>query len=175
VALTFRRATPDDVAALHALVEGAYRGDSSRTGWTTEADLLDGQRTDREELDGLIRGETTRFLLGCDGDAPVACVLLSDEGEVVYLGMFVVRPDLQSRGLGKLVLAEAERVARDEMKRRAIRMTVIAQRPELIDWYTRRGYHPTGAREDFPYGDPRSGVPRRDDLYFVVLLKELGG
>ena len=41
-----RPATPADVPALVALVNSAYRGESSRAGWTTEADLLDGQRVD---------------------------------------------------------------------------------------------------------------------------------
>src|SRR4051794_13241714 len=46
-AVMFREAGPADLGAIVALVESAYRGESSRAGWTTEADLLDGQRTDR--------------------------------------------------------------------------------------------------------------------------------
>jgi len=154
-------------------VERAYRGDPSRAGWTTEADLLDGQRTDPEELEGLIRRPSSRFLLGFLPDGLAACVCLVDEGDTVYLGMLVIRPTVQAQGLGRSLLAEAERVARDEIGRRAMRMTVIAQRPELIAWYTRRGYQSTGAREPFPYDDERSGLPKRSDLYFVVLRKEL--
>lgn len=176
--LSFRRAELDDLPALHALVEIAYRGEASRAGWTTEADLIDGQRTDREELEDLMSSPKKRFLLGFlalegPGDELVASVLVSDEGDAAYIGMFVVRPVLQGRGLGKLVLAEAERIARDELGRNAVRMQVIAQRDELIAWYARRGYTPTGERAPFPYGDTRSGAPKRDDLEFVILRKEL--
>ena len=52
-------------------------------------------------------------------------------------------------------------------------MTVIAQRAELIAWYERRGYARTGEARPFPYGDPRFGEPRRDDLSFLVLEKPL--
>jgi ribosomal protein S18 acetylase RimI-like enzyme len=178
MALSFRRAVPDDLPALHALVETAYRGDASRAGWTTEADLIDGQRTDREELESLMSSPTKRFVLGFlsgdgEGDELVASVLVSDEGDAAYVGMFVVRPVLQGRGLGKLVLAEAERIAREELGRRVVRMQVIAQRDELIAWYARRGYAPTGERAPFPYGNARAGAPKRDDLEFVILRKEL--
>jgi ribosomal protein S18 acetylase RimI-like enzyme len=88
--------------------------------------------------------------------------------------MFAVAPDEQGSGLGKQLLAEAERVARDEWHCRAMRMTVIVQREELIAWYERRGYRRTGEYQPFPYGDERFGVPRRDDLRFEVLLKEFG-
>jgi hypothetical protein len=54
-----------------------------------------------------------------------------------------------------------------------MRMTVIVQRDELIAWYGRRGYRRTGRFEPFPYGDERFGIPRRDDLRFEVLVKDL--
>jgi ribosomal protein S18 acetylase RimI-like enzyme len=76
--------------------------------------------------------------------------------------------------VGRALLAEAERVAHDELGRRAARMTVLVQRAELIAWYERRGYRRTGEREAFPYGDPTFGLPRRDDLAFEVLRKDLG-
>jgi ribosomal protein S18 acetylase RimI-like enzyme len=175
MALTFRRATLDDVGAVVSLVESAYRGDASRAGWTTEADLLDGQRTDAREITELVTGATSLIVLAEDEGALLGCVLVADEGENAYLGMLSVRPTLQASGLGKALLAEAERVARDELGRATMRMTVIAQRAELLAWYQRRGYAPTGAREPFPYGDPRFGLPRRDDLVFLVLEKPLAG
>jgi ribosomal protein S18 acetylase RimI-like enzyme len=173
VTLVFSRATSADVDAIVALVESAYRGDASRAGWTTEADLLDGQRTDRAGVLGLIEGTRSRILLAHDEGELVGSVLLEDEGDKAYIGMFAVRPGLQSRGLGSALLGEAERVARDELHRDVARMTVIAQRSELIAWYERRGYAQTGEREAFPYGNERFGKPRRDDLYFVVLEKRL--
>jgi ribosomal protein S18 acetylase RimI-like enzyme len=92
-----------------------------------------------------------------------------------YFGMFAVDPLQQGGGLGKVVLAEAERIARDEWHCRTIHMTVIVQRDELIAWYQRRGYRRTGEHKPFPYGDERFGIPRRDDLRFEVLVKDLAG
>ncbi len=170
---SFRRAIPDDVTSLHALVESAYRGDVSRAGWTTEADFLDGQRTDPDELAQLIAGPSTRILLAHREATLVGCVLVREEPGSAYLGMLSVRPDLQSAGLGRALLDEAERVAREELDRAEMRMRVISIRDTLLAWYERRGYVRTGEREPFPYGDPRSGRPRRDDLEFVVLRKRL--
>jgi len=171
--LSFRRATLDDVTALHALVESAYRGEASRAGWTTEADFLDGQRTDPDELTTLVRGPTTRLLLAHqDGDL-VGCVLLRQEEGCAYLGMLSVRPAVQSAGVGRALLDEAERVARVDLERPEMRMRVVSLRDPLLRWYERRGYALTGEREPFPYDDPRSGKPKRDDLEFVVLRKKL--
>ncbi len=174
-ALTFRYATGDDVAAVVALVESAYRGDDSRAGWTTEADLLDGQRTDAEAVAGIIASPAARLLLAFDPDGDLlACAQLERRGAgVAYFGMFSVRPHRQGSGVGKLVLAEAERSARDDWAARVMEMTVIAQRNDLIAWYERRGYARTQESVPFPYGDERFGLPLRDDLRFLVLRKHL--
>jgi ribosomal protein S18 acetylase RimI-like enzyme len=171
--LQFRPADPEDVAAVVALVESAYRGDASRLGWTTEADLLDGQRTDTEDVSGLVADPYSRIVLAEGPQGLVGSVLLRAETDSAYLGMFAVRPGLQGQGVGRALLAEAERVAREELQRNVVRMTVLTQRPELIAWYERRGYRRTGEREPFPYGDARLGLPRRNDLVFEVLRKEL--
>lgn len=173
-ALRLRGATERDVPAIVALVESAYRGEASRAGWTTEADLLGGQRTDAREVSEAMRGETSGFVLAERGGALIGCVLVKDEGERAYLGMLSVRPELQGGGVGRALVAEAERIAREALGRRAMRMTVIAQRHELLAWYARLGYLPTGETEPFPYGEPRFGVPLRGDLVFVVLQKALG-
>jgi ribosomal protein S18 acetylase RimI-like enzyme len=170
---TFRRASLEDVPALHALVENAYRGEASRAGWTTEADFLDGQRTDPEELSALVNGSDTRILLAHEAGELVGCVLVRDEDSTAYLGMLSVRPHLQSAGIGRALLDEAERVARTELDKRTMRMRVISLRDSLLAWYERRGYVRTGQTEPFPYGEPRAGQPRRDDLIFVVLEKPL--
>ena len=87
--------------------------------------------------------------------------------------MFAVRPTLQGAGIGGRLLLEAERIAREEWHAARARMTVIGQRDDLIAWYERRGYARTGARNPFPYDNLRFGIPKRDDLYFVVLEKTL--
>jgi ribosomal protein S18 acetylase RimI-like enzyme len=115
-----------------------------------------------------------RIVLASEAAEVIACVLVKAEPRRRgHIGMFAVRPTLQGRGIGAALLSEAERVAREEHQATHAKMTVIEQRPELLAWYYRRGYEPTGKTEPFPYGDERFGLPRRSDLRFLVLEKEL--
>ncbi|MBB5118915.1 GNAT superfamily N-acetyltransferase [Streptomyces eurocidicus] len=170
---TFRTATTADVPELVALVESAYRGDDSRVGWTTEADLLDGQRTDPDGVLAVVTDANSRLLVVELDGALVACCQLEHRGDHAYFGMFAVRPTMQGAGLGKVIIAEAERLVRAEWGVGEMHMTVIRQRDDLIAWYERRGYRRTGKMSPFPYGDERFGVPQRDDLEFELLVKEL--
>ncbi|MFD4789089.1 GNAT family N-acetyltransferase [Streptomyces sp. NPDC058459] len=172
--LTFRDATDADVDHLVALVESAYRGDASRAGWTTEADILDGQRTDPEGVLQVIRTPDSRLLVVEREGAIVACCQLEHRGAHAYFGMFAVSPTLQGAGLGKAVMAEAERQARTAWGATEMHMTVISVRDDLIGWYERRGYRRTGETTPFPYGDERFGIPRRPGLRFELLVKPLG-
>ncbi|QNP62044.1 GNAT family N-acetyltransferase [Streptomyces genisteinicus] len=172
--LTYRDAGPADVPGIVALVESAYRGDSSRTGWTTEADILDGRRTDAEGVAQVISAPGSRLLVAERDGGIVACCQLEHRGHAAYFGMFAVRPGLQGEGLGGTVIAEAERQAAGAWGVSEMHMTVITVREELIAWYERRGYRRTGTLSPFPYGDERFGIPRRDDLAFELLVKELG-
>jgi ribosomal protein S18 acetylase RimI-like enzyme len=174
-------AGPDDIAALVQLVNGAYRGELSRGGWTTEADFLGGQRTDPESMRTLLEEPGSVVLLmrrpaaepTASGQLQACVHLQSKPGAVVYLGMLTVRPDLQAAGIGRQLLAAAEAYARRTLAARRIEMTVINVRDELIAWYERRGYVRTGEQRPFPYGDERFGRPLRADLCFVVLQREL--
>ncbi|GAA1897715.1 GNAT family N-acetyltransferase [Actinomadura bangladeshensis] len=170
---TFRVAAPADVPGLVALIESAYRGDASRAGWTTEADLLDGQRTDPAMVEDAVRGAGKRMLVAEAGGRLIACCQLEDRGGHAYFGMFAVDPARQGGGLGRKVLAEAERLARDDWGAKEMHMTVISVREDLIAWYVRRGYTRTGEKTPFPYGDERFGLPKRDDLEFELLVKPL--
>jgi GNAT superfamily N-acetyltransferase len=172
-AATFRLARHADVAAIVELVESAYRGDVSRKGWTTEADLLDGQRTDPAGVAELIGKAGSCMLLAERGGVLLACANLEKRDGVAYFGMFSVRPNLQGGGIGRATLAEAERIARDEWRAPEMQMTVISVRDELIAWYERRGYRRTGVYSPFPYGDARFGIPKREDLRFELLVKTL--
>ncbi len=171
--IAFRDAGTDDVTALVALVTSAYRGESSRAGWTTEADLLDGNRIDPDVLRGDIERECSRVLLASRDGVLLGCAHVAIEDGAGYFGMFAVDPRLQAGGIGKAILAEAERVVREDWNLPVMRMTVIDLREDLIAWYERRGYRRTGIKKPFPAVDPRFGVPRRDDLRFEVLEKAL--
>jgi GNAT superfamily N-acetyltransferase len=169
--LTVRTAVPADAAVVADLVHRAYRGESSRVGWTTEADLLDGQRIDVDGVLAKIAGDGEVLVGVADAGRIVGCCEIERRPSgVAYFGMFAVEPGLQAAGIGRLLLETAEARAAG-WPVTAIEMTVIAQRTELIDWYVRRGYAPTGETRPFPYGDEAFGVPRRDDLVFVVLAK----
>lgn len=172
--VVFRAATVADVAALHGLIESAYRGETAKAGWTHEADLLGGQRTDQAELTAVVTDPARVLLLAeAEGD-PLGCVQVADLGDgLSYLGMLTVKPTLQSAGLGRRLLDAAEAVARDRFAAARMEMTVIRQRPELIAWYDRRGYAPTGEARPFPLDDERFGQAFRRDLEFVVLEKRL--
>ncbi|MEU2716391.1 GNAT family N-acetyltransferase [Streptomyces sp. NPDC007205] len=170
---TFRDATDADVEALVALIESAYRGDASRAGWTTEADILQGQRTDQEGVLKVIKSPDSRLLTVEQDGRIVACCQLEHRGDHVYFGMFAVSPALQGAGLGRTVMAEAERRAREIWGVTEMHMTVISVRDDLIAWYERRGYRRTGRMTPFPYGDERFGIPQRADLQFELLVKRL--
>ena len=172
-ALTFRDATDADVDALVALIESAYRGESSRAGWTTEADILQGQRTDPEGVREVIGSPDSRLLTVERGGRVIACCQLEHRGAYAYFGLFAVSPALQGAGLGRTIIAEAERRARETWGVSEMHMTVISVRENLIAWYERRGYRRTGRTTPFPYGDERFGIPQRADLCFELLVKEL--
>ena len=171
--LRFRSATTADIGAIVALVQSAYRGDASRVGWTTEADILEGQRIDAGMLAPMMANPTASFLLAERDGALMACCEMQDKGDVAYFGMFSVAPSAQGSGIGRDVLAEAERIARDQWQCAQMEMTVIDVRDSLIAWYERRGYMRTGLHSPFPYGDQRFGIPLRDDLRFETLRKRL--
>jgi ribosomal protein S18 acetylase RimI-like enzyme len=173
-ALAFRAAIADDLPGVVALVESAYRGEASRAGWTTEADLLEGQRTSVADLAPLLDRARSRVLLAFREGSLVACAHVAVEDDAGYFGMFAVVPVQQCHGIGSKVLAEAERIAAAEWSCASMRMTVIDVRDDLIPYYERRGYRRTGIRKPFPYGDARFGQPLRDDLRFEVLEKTLG-
>ena len=165
------KASDTDAAPIATLVNSAYRGDSSRAGWTTEADLLDGTRTDAAAIADIIRRPGYTILKYTEHGKLLGCVELHQDRHRLYLGMLTVSPQLQGKGIGKMLMQAAETHGR-ALGCTSVFMTVISVRKELVDWYQRHGYEPTGERKPFAFNDPRFGQPKQP-LEFIVLEKPL--
>ncbi|MBD9358794.1 GNAT family N-acetyltransferase [Methylomonas albis] len=168
--LTFCRATPADAEQLAELINSAYRGESSRQGWTTEADLLDGRRTDMADILDLIAGAGSMILLCRRQGDLLGSVHLQKVEQQVHIGMLAVRPTLQNQGIGKRLLAAAEIEARQEWQLQRFVMAVIPHRTELVAFYERRGYQRTGVIKVFPL-HPALWQPKVSDLCLEILEK----
>jgi ribosomal protein S18 acetylase RimI-like enzyme len=165
------KATIADVPTLNKLINSAYRGESSKKGWTTEANLLEGSRTTEKELIEIIQDKKNTILKYAENNQILGCVLLIEKEDLLYLGMLTVSPELQNSGIGKKVLQQAEILA-SELGLSKIVMTVISVREELIAWYKRNGYLDTGARKSFPTSDVFSQIAK-EPLEFMVLEKRI--
>ncbi|MGO4821162.1 MULTISPECIES: GNAT family N-acetyltransferase [unclassified Flavobacterium] len=166
------KATLQDVSPLTILINSAYRGETSKKGWTTEANLLEGKRTDEQELTEILQDEKSTILKFTEDKQILGCVLLIEKESKLYLGMLTVNPELQNSGIGKKLLAEADLHAH-KLGLSKIVMTVISAREELIAWYERHGFEDTGEREAFPVSDIH--IPIVDQkLEFMVLEKTIG-
>ncbi len=164
-------ASAEDVPVLNRLVNSAYRGESSRKGWATEADLIDGTRIDEAAMLDLIRDKNTTILKYVENNEILGCVELRIENESLYLGMLTVNPDLQAKGIGKILMTAGEDFGRRNNCKK-VKMTVVSVRDKLIAWYERHGYSLTGERKPFKMPDERFGIPRQP-LEFVVMEKNL--
>lgn len=165
------KATVEDVSALNKLINSAYRGESSKKGWTTEANLLKGLRTTEQELTETIQDKKNTILKFTENNQIIGCVLLIEKEQQLYLGMLTVSPELQNSGVGKKLLLQAE-IHASELGLPKIVMTVISVREELIAWYKRNGYVDTGAREPFPASDVHIAITNQP-LEFIVMGKKL--
>ena len=165
------KATIEDVSSLNKLINSAYRGESSKKGWTTEANILEGSRTTEKELAEIIQDKKNTILKFTENNQIIGCVLLIEKEDRLYLGMLTVSPELQNSGVGKKVLQQAE-IHASGLGLSKIVMTVITVREELIAWYKRHGYVDTGAREPFPVSDVFSQTSK-EPLEFMVLEKRI--
>ena len=178
----FRYARQADVPALVALIERAYRSPETAGSWASEAHLLKGPRTSNAEISGLIAQPDSRFIIAELDGGLAGCCLIQRLGTTectsadigrgsAYFGMFAIEPGVHSTGLGKIILAEAERRARQLWNASAMVMTVINLRSELIGYYERRGYALTGAAMPFPFSETSGEVTR--DFHLVEMKKSL--
>ncbi|HSH73783.1 MAG TPA: GNAT family N-acetyltransferase [Methylophilaceae bacterium] len=171
-ALSFRPALADEATQIATLINESYRGETSRLGWTTEADLLDGLRTDEAEVRQLIESDHSMIMLCLHGNELMGSVHLEKMDEGVHIGMFVVKPTLQKQGIGKQLLAEAEWAATERWRTSRFSMMVITLRHELIAFYERRGYRRTGVLKEFPV-NPDVWKPKVTGLQLEKLEKLL--
>jgi GNAT superfamily N-acetyltransferase len=163
------KATAADVPELNVLVNSAYRGESSKKGWTTEAHLLDGIRIDDETLYGYFNDPKITILKNLDDEGRITgCVYLEKRPPKLYVGMFSVSPVLQAGGIGRALLLAAEDFAR-EVDCHTLTMTVISTRLELISWYERRGFKATGETQPFHDGK-KFGIPKAE-IELIVMEK----
>jgi len=170
--ITFKKAQISDIPNIVKLVNSAYRGESAKVGWTTEADILGGQRIDSEGIQEMILKPSARIELGLAADHRIlGCVYLEHKEDSLYLGMLTVNPHLQSKGLGKELLQRSEEIAL-ELGLQQIVLEVISIRSELIAFYERRGYQRTGRTAPFPEHDPRFGLPKTKGLIFEEFIKK---
>ncbi len=169
-------AIESEYPAIIDLINHAFRGTGPEASWNTEVVFIEGQRLNESLLREELAHKPNAHLLTYrdDPDGPLLGTVLLDPQKdgAWYLGLLTVRPNLQKRKLGRTLLADAEEFAKQRGARR-IEMTVVNVRDTLIAWYQRRGYALTSETRPFPYGDERFGHPLRDDLYFVVLQKDL--
>jgi N-acetylglutamate synthase-like GNAT family acetyltransferase len=165
--VTIRVATHEDLPALHPVIERAYRGETARGGWTHEADLIQGARTDIATLAAIVEDPAQRLLIALQDNATIGCVQVSDRGDgLAYLGLLCIDPTLQTGGYGKQLVAAAEDAARNAFHAHRMEMTVIDVRRKLIEFYERRGYRISGEKRDFP-------IPLDPPLFMDVLVKDL--
>lgn len=171
--LIFRRASSADAARIAALINSAYRGETSRQGWTTEADLLSGARTEIDEILSLIEADNSMLLLCIDAEILLGSVTLEKQGDAAHLGMFAVQPQQQGQGIGKQLLAFAEHAAAETWGVKRMVMSVITLRHELIAYYQRRGYCLNGELKPFP-GESKLWTPLVSSLQLGLMEKPLG-
>lgn len=172
--LIIKTAQAQEADAISSLVNRAYRGDSSRAGWTTEADLLDGKRTTTSDVQALLNRHDVVMLTGWVADTLMVtlCAEWHAEAQVVHLGMIAVEPTAQNCGYGKQIIQAAEQLAVTRWGARASQMAVVSVRQTLIAFYQRLGYQAKGELKTFPY-QPEMWQAKVDNMQLMTLQKAL--
>lgn len=170
--LTFKQAELHDAMQLVELINSTYRGESSREGWTTEADLISGLRTDMQDITSLLKS-TENVIICCEeNNYFIGSVLIKKCEDYADIGMFAVRPNYQMQGVGKQLLSEAEQAVAKFWSLKRCVISVIPSRKELVEYYQRRGYQRTGIKKEFPI-NPRLWEPKVSGLTLELLEKYL--
>jgi ribosomal protein S18 acetylase RimI-like enzyme len=171
--LNLKQANLDDAAEINTLIKLAYRGND---GWTKETDIVEGNRSNIEDVKYLIRNQKSHMLTAKNHGILVACICVEEKDNKAYIGSFAVSPSQQNMGIGKKTLELAEKYASKELGVTEFVMVVISQRKELIEFYERRGYKRTGEINEYPV-HLNVGVPSVKGLTIECIEKthnELG-
>lgn len=169
--LSFRIAQPEDAPEIVRLINSALRPQPGKGGWTSEASLVSGERTNLDEVKKIINQASNVFILGLHNDTIVACVHVDGSTpEEAYLGTMAVEPSLQNSGIAKAMGAFTNEYASTKMGAHFLVTQILAPRPELISLSFKYGYQQTGRA--FPYkGDQGIGTPKLDKLVMIELQR----
>ena len=124
-----RPARPEDAPSVTALVRAAYAR------WVPRLGREPAPMT--EDDPGLIAAGAVSLLE--EAGQLLGVLVLIPEADALLIENVAGAPDAQGRGLGGLLLAEADRVARESGRRR-VRLYTNAAMTENIGFYARRGF-----------------------------------
>ena len=154
--ITIRTAGADDVLRIVALLNAAF---------AMERAFLDRDRTSAEEIAHYLETGTF-FVVDAEDGALASCMHLAQQGDRVYIGMLAVNPAEQGRGLGRQMMAAAERHA-VSLGCHAIDLRIVNRRTELPPFYRSLGFLDCGTD---PFEDPQLTKP----CHFIRMTKEVG-
>jgi GNAT superfamily N-acetyltransferase len=154
--VTTRSADAHDIPALVALLNAAF---------AMERDFIDKDRTSVPEIE---RYMTTGTFFVVDGDdaVPVSCMYLERRGDRIYLGMLAVNPSRQGSGIGRQMIAAAERHAAS-LGCGAIDIRIVDRRTELPPFYRALGFVDNGTE---PLVESKLTKP----AHFIRMTKAVG-
>ena len=153
---SIREATLDDVPALLRVINAAY---------LVEREFVEGDRLSEKDLRRLFDQGTLLVATREGGEAIANVFLQRTAPDRMYLGLLAVDPAEQRHGLGRLMMAAAERCCR-EAGCRAIDIRIVNLRTELPPFYRSLGFVPNGTA---PFEDPRLFKP----AHFLVMTLPL--
>jgi GNAT superfamily N-acetyltransferase len=149
MALRYRRATPDEVDALHAIVAacGEHLLAAHGLAHWVPAWPLERMRAEAAEREvwSVWDGERLvgTFTVGLTPIAAYRPEIWRDADPALYLNRLAVPPSLQGAGVGRECMAEIERLAR-ERGCRTVRFDAVTAMTAVCDFYRRLGYADRG-------------------------------
>jgi ribosomal protein S18 acetylase RimI-like enzyme len=174
-AIITRDATIGDINDLYRIIQAAYR---TNNGWTNEAKLVSGERVTKDELRAIIQKGHDPLIVAVDDGKVVGCI--SAEASHLHpslqlpdysalIGLFSVDPELQSRGIGRLLFNACIDHVKTTWKCKYAVLWVIETRSDLLKWYEKMGFKFTGDLRDFVMPDKL----RVAGLKFKIYIKSL--